>query len=70
MGFGKMEVLLSLLMPNYVAPVVEHNRILSFTASRLMNNVNFYRDIEKILRKEDPSAVCATTPVQDEMTSD
>ena len=67
-GFGKMGVLhgtiLNLLIPNSVAAVVERNRILNFAVSKLMKNVRFYRDIEKMLKKEEPSVVYVTTPAQ------
>jgi hypothetical protein len=61
---------LNLLISDCVAPVAERSCVLTFAASMLMENFSFYRDIKKLLVKEDPSAAYVTTLVQDEVTSD
>jgi predicted dehydrogenase len=67
-GFGKMGILhsgiLNLLRPNSVRAVVDKSRLLGFGASRLMRNIRFYRDLDKMLRIEQPDVVYVTTPAQ------
>jgi predicted dehydrogenase len=67
-GFGKMGVLhsgiLNLLKPECVTAVVDNSRLLVVGASRLIKKVKFYRDVDKMLEKEEPDVVYVTTPAQ------
>jgi len=67
-GFGKMGILhsgiLNLLRHNCVKIVVDNSRLLTFGASRLIKNVTFCRDLNKLLKRDDFDAVYVTTPPQ------
>ena len=67
-GFGKMGVLhsgiLNLLKPECVTAVVDNSRLLVVGASRLIKNIKFYRDVDKMLERENPNVVYVTTPAQ------
>jgi predicted dehydrogenase len=65
-GFGKMGLLhsgiLNLLAPGAVKAIVDKSFLLTFGASRLIKSIKFYRDIEKMLNKVEPSTVYVATP--------
>jgi len=65
-GFGKMGILhagiLNLLKKNLVKSVVDNGRLLTFGASKFIRSVRFYRNLEAMLRKENPDIVYVTTP--------
>jgi len=65
-GFGKMGLLhssiLNLLVPGIVRAVVDKSFLLTFGASKIIESVKFYRDIDKMLREIEPDAVYVTTP--------
>ena len=67
-GFGKMGILhgaiLNLLKPNCVKAVVDKSRLLTFGASRLTKTVRFYKDLDEMMKRENPDAVYVTTPAQ------
>ena len=67
-GFGKMGVLhsgvLNLLWRGCVRGVVDRSRLLVFGASRLLNGVNFHRELKGMLREDDPDVVYVTTPAE------
>jgi len=67
-GFGKMGILhsgiLNLLNPNCVRAVVDKSRLLVFGASKLIKNIKFYRDVDKMLKSENPDIIYVTTPPQ------
>ncbi len=66
-GFGKMGILhstiLNLLKPGFVKAIVDKNRYITFFASKLIKDVKFYQDIDKMLSKEEPNICYVTTPV-------
>jgi predicted dehydrogenase len=65
-GFGKMGLLhsgiLNLLVPGSVKAIVDKSFLLSFGAPRLIKSIRFYRDIEEMLDKIEPSVAYVTTP--------
>lgn len=65
-GFGKMGVLhsgiLNLLKPGCVKAVVDKGRLITFGASKIIKRIEFYRDLDEMLRKNDPDTVYVTTP--------
>ncbi len=67
-GFGKMGILhssiLNLLKPNCVEIIVDKSRLMALSASRIVRNVKFYRDLDKMLRTSDFSAIYVTTSAQ------
>jgi predicted dehydrogenase len=67
-GFGKMGILhsgiLNLLKLGSVRAIVDKSRLLVFGASKLIKNTRFYRDIDEMLKEENPSVVYVTTPAQ------
>jgi len=67
-GFGKMGILhsgiLNMLKPDCVRGVVDRSRFLVFGASRFIKSIRFYRDIGKMLDRENPQVVYVTTPTE------
>jgi predicted dehydrogenase len=67
-GFGKMGILhsgiLNMLAPGLVKAAVDKSRLMKIGASRLIKGVNFYNDLDRMLRRETPDVVYVTTPVQ------
>jgi predicted dehydrogenase len=65
-GFGKMGALhsgiLNLLKPGCVKAVVEKGRLITFGASKIIKCTKFYRDLDEMLRKNNPDTVYVTTP--------
>jgi predicted dehydrogenase len=65
-GYGKMGILhsgiLNLLVSGCVKAVVEKSRLLLLGASRILRDVNFYRELEEMLEREEPEIVYVTTP--------
>lgn len=67
-GFGKMGILhsgiLNLLKLGSVRAIVDKSRLLVFGASKLIKNIRFYRDLDEMLKEENPNVVYVTTPAQ------
>lgn len=67
-GFGKMGILhsgiLNLLKLGCVRAIVDKSRFLVFCASQLIKNVRFYRNLDEMLKKENPDVIYVTTPAQ------
>jgi len=67
-GFGKMGILhsgiLNLLKLGCVRAIVDRNRLIVFGVSKLIKNIRFYRDLDEMLKKENPNAIYVTTPAQ------
>ncbi len=67
-GFGKMGILhssiLNLLKVGSVRAIVDKSRLLLFGVSKLIRNTRFYRDLEDMLKKENPNVVYVTTPTR------
>lgn len=65
-GFGKMGILhsaiLNLLKPRLVRAVVEKSLLIRVGGSRLIKNVKFFRDIDKMVYNVNPDIVYVTTP--------
>ena len=66
-GFGKMGVLhsviLNLLKPLLVKMIADKNHLTIIGFSKLIRNIRFYRDANKMLEKEEPDVCYVTTPV-------
>jgi predicted dehydrogenase len=66
-GFGKMGILhsciLNLLKSGSVKAVVDNSRLITFGVSRIVKNVVFSKDLDKVLKKNICNIVYVTTPV-------
>jgi predicted dehydrogenase len=67
-GFGKMGILhsaiLNLLRPGLVKAIVDKSRLVVLGASRLIKDIKFYRDLDKMIDFIEPDAVYVTTPTR------
>ena len=66
LGFGKMGIMhsaiMNLLKPSSVKAVVDKSRLVHFGASRIVKDIKFYTDLDKMLAREEPDVVYVTTP--------